>query len=229
MIPVRLNMRNFMCYTDVHQPLEFDGIQIACLTGPNGHGKSALLDAITWALWGRSRARTADELVHQAPGCNEMEVEFEFRLGDEQYRVIRKRNRRGRGQSVLELGVRDNGAYRPLTGNSLPDTERQIEQLSRMSYDTFTNSSFVLQGKADSFTTKTPTERKQILTEILDLSYYDRLEERARRLAAERTEQQAVLRQQIQDDDAELQQQPALQEDQQRLEAELAALEEQLV
>src|ERR671926_416193 len=73
MIPVRLNFRNFMCYTDVHAPLEFDGIHVACLSGANGHGKSALLDAITWALWGRSRARTADELIHIAPGCTEME------------------------------------------------------------------------------------------------------------------------------------------------------------
>src|SRR5215216_2510786 len=216
MIPVRLNMRNFMCYTDVHQPLEFDGIQIACLSGQNGHGKSALLDAVTWALWGKSRARTADELIHAAGAATEMEVEFEFLLGGGCYRVIRKRSRRGRGQTVLELAVRqsDGGEFRALTGNNVGETERQIEQLLRMSYDTFTNSSFILQGRADSFTTKTPTERKQILAEILDLSYYDRLEERARRLAAERTEQQAVLRQQIQDDDAELQQQPALQEDQ---------------
>ena len=228
MIPIRLNLRNFMCYTDVHEPLVLDGIHVACLSGQNGHGKSALLDAMTWALWGKSRARTVGELVHLAPGYSEMEVEFEFRLGGDQYRVIRKHNKRGRGQSVLQLDVRDNGTYRALTGNSVPDTERQIEQLLRMSYETFTNSSFILQGKADSFTTRTPAERKQILAEILDLSYYDRLEERARRLAAERGEQQATLRQQIQDDDLELQQQPELREQQQRLEAELAGLDERL-
>ena len=57
MIPLRLQLRNFMCYTDVHEPLQFEGIHVACLTGDNGHGKSALLDAITWALWGECRAR----------------------------------------------------------------------------------------------------------------------------------------------------------------------------
>ena len=96
MIPVRLNVRNFMCYTDVHDPLVFDGIEVACLTGQNGHGKSALLDAMTWALWGKARTQRADDLIHQAPGVTEMEVEFEFRLGEEQYRVIRKRTRKGR-------------------------------------------------------------------------------------------------------------------------------------
>ena len=61
MIPLTLNVRNFMCYTTAHEPLHFDGIHVAVLTGDNGHGKSALLDAITWALWGRARARVVDE------------------------------------------------------------------------------------------------------------------------------------------------------------------------
>ena len=38
-----------MCYRDNVPALHFDGIQLACLCGDNGHGKSALIDAITWA------------------------------------------------------------------------------------------------------------------------------------------------------------------------------------
>jgi len=75
------------------------------VAGDNGHGKSALLDAIIWALWGKARAKRDDELIHL--GQTEMEVEFEFALGDNHYRVIRKRDSRGRGQSSLELQVRD--------------------------------------------------------------------------------------------------------------------------
>src|ERR671938_76091 len=113
MIPIRLQLRNFMCYTDVHAPLLFAGFQLACLSGQNGHGKSALLDAVTWALWGKSRARTADELIHTAGAAIEMEVVFEFLLAGGCYRVIRKRSRRGRGQTVLELAARqsDSGEF----------------------------------------------------------------------------------------------------------------------
>ena len=107
MIPVKLYMRNFMCYRE--QALDFTGIHLACLTGNNGHGKSAILDALTWALWGHSRvgARRDDELIHL--GEKEMEVEFEFLLGADaggdglRYRVLRKRSARRRGQSGLEL------------------------------------------------------------------------------------------------------------------------------
>jgi DNA repair protein SbcC/Rad50 len=178
-IPLTLNVRNFMSYTDVHEPLSFDGIHVAVLTGDNGHGKSALLDAITWALWGRARARAVDELIHA--GASEMEVEFEFELDERQYRVIRKRQRRGKsGYSDLQFAVLLDGGYKPLTERSLVETERLIERTLRMSYETFTNSSFIQQGRADTFTTNSPAERKRILAEILELGYYDELEGRAK-------------------------------------------------
>src|SRR5262245_5340705 len=185
MIPISLNLRNFMSYTHVHEPLRFDGIHVAVLTGDNGHGKSALLDAITWALWGRARARAVDELIHS--GASDMEVEFEFLLDEHQYRVIRKRQRRGKsGYSDLQFAVLADDGYKPLTERSVSETERLIERTLRMSYETFTNSSFIQQGRADSFTTNSPAERKRILAEILELGYYDELEARAKEAYRER-------------------------------------------
>ncbi len=55
MLPLRLELRNFLPYR-APAPLELGGLRLACLSGVNGAGKSALLDAITWALWGRARA-----------------------------------------------------------------------------------------------------------------------------------------------------------------------------
>src|SRR5437667_1322836 len=168
-----------MSYTDVHEPLRFEGIHVAVLTGDNGNGKSALLDAITWALWGRARARAVDELIHS--GASEMEVEFEFELDDHQYRVIRKRQRRGKsGYSDLQFAVLADGGYKPLTERSVVETERLIERTLHMSFETFTNSSFIQQGRADSFTINSPADRKRILAEVLELGYYDELEGRAK-------------------------------------------------
>ena len=76
MIPIKLSMRNFMCYRDNVPPLSFDGIHIACISGDNGNGKSALIDAITWALWGKARAKSDDDLIYL--GQTEMAVEFDF-------------------------------------------------------------------------------------------------------------------------------------------------------
>src|SRR5499427_11047946 len=212
-----------MSYTDVHEPLRFDGIHVAVLTGDNGHGKSALLDAITWALWGRARSRAVDELIHS--GAADMEVEFEFALDEHQYRVIRKRQRRGRsGYSDLQFAVLADEGYRPLTERSVSETERLIERTLRMSYETFTNSSFIQQGRADSFTTNSPAERKRILAEILELGYYDELEGRAKERFKTCEAQLLDERRLSQDWEAEIARKSIYQTEHDRHKAELAAL-----
>ncbi len=226
MIPLKLGMRNFMCYTDVHETLDFSGIHVACLSGDNGHGKSTLLDAITWSLWGRSRARFADELIHS--GRTEMEVEFEFLLDDQRYRVIRKRESRGAGKTVLELAGFYEDGWRPLTGNTVAETERQIQQLLRMSYETFTQSSFILQGRADTFTTATPAQRKQVLGEILGLSYYDELEGLARDHARNRQEQASNIRLRVEETERELARKPEIEAERDRCEARLAGIDQEI-
>ncbi|NOK63157.1 MAG: SMC family ATPase [Chloroflexi bacterium AL-W] len=174
MIPRKLLLRNFMCYREDVPPLEFDGIGIACLSGENGAGKSALLDALTWALWGEARLRSDDELI--ALGAQEMEVDFTFALDGQDYRVIRKRSKVKRGQSWLDFQVRHNGSWKVLTGATLRETQKTITSTLHMGYETFTNSAFLRQGRADEFTRKEPGRRKQVLADILGLDVYDTLE-----------------------------------------------------
>lgn len=192
MIPTRLTLANFMCYraaSDVEAPtLCFDGLHVVCLSGENGAGKSALLDAITWALWGEARVAD-DDLISQ--GASEMFVDLEFCLGPQRYRVRRARQR-GRvgkrggqtpGKSQLDLFAQDGERWRPIGENGVRETQQQINALLHMSYQTFINASFLLQGRADEFTARTPAERKQVLADILDLGEYAALEARARERA----------------------------------------------
>ena len=181
MIPVTLRLRNFMSYGDRVPPLDFSQINTVCMTGDNGHGKSTLLDAITWALWGQTRAKNLDDVVRL--GQDESEVEFTFNLEGAVYRVLRKRSLRTKaGQSSLELQGLDpaTDTFKSISGNSIRETEAKIVQLLRMNYETFVNSVFVLQGRADEFTTRRPGERKRILGEILGLSIFDDLEAQAK-------------------------------------------------
>src|SRR5881394_2180989 len=137
MTPLRLHLTNFLSYGD-GEPIEFDGIHVACLCGPDGHGKSALLDAITWALWGQARSNSADDLVRM--GQANMQVEFEFLLDGQRYRVIRKRSRGRNSQSDLQFQVRqEDGEWRALTGQGVRDTQAQISKALRMDYETFIN------------------------------------------------------------------------------------------
>ncbi|HEY77400.1 MAG TPA: SMC family ATPase, partial [Thermoflexia bacterium] len=185
MIPRKLSLTNFMCYRQA--VVDFTGIHVACLSGENGAGKSALLDGITWALWGKARARRDDELIRL--GQSEMEVDFTFQLGSDLYRVIRKRRAGKRGQSLLDFQVQDNGRWRSIAESTLRGTQAKIERVLRLDYETFVNSAFLRQGRADEFTVKTPAERKRVLGEILGLDiwaiYEERVKERLRAVQQE--------------------------------------------
>jgi exonuclease SbcC len=178
-IPIELELRNFLAYRDPGR-LSFEGIHIACLAGPNGAGKSALLDAMTWALWGKARGSGPDELIHQ--GETEARVALVFEQGGVRYQVIRQRKGGKRGASLLELQVWDEaaGGWRGISEATLRGTQEKIEALLRLDYDTFVNSAFLMQGRADQFTKKTPMERKQVLSSILGLDRWEVYESRAR-------------------------------------------------
>ncbi len=229
MIPLKLRVKNFMCYRDVPEPLPLEGIHVACICGDNGHGKSALLDAMTWALWGKARGRGVDDLIHI--GETDMEVELEFSNGEDVYRVIRKRKRargKGSGASVLELqvsGAGGEGAFRPITGNTIAETQVQINRLIRLEYDTFVNSAFLRQGRADEFTLRTPRERKEVLADILDLSFYDELEGLSRQKARDREREAAQYEHSLREIEVEIGTRPALEADFHVLNGEVKELE----
>ncbi len=219
MIPIELEIRNFLAYRDPG-PLRFEGIHVACLAGPNGAGKSSLLDAITWALWGKARSNSPDDLIHQ--GQKEMRVALTFDQGGQRYRVIRQRKGGKRGTSLLEFQVWDPEveSWRGISESTMRATQAKIESVLRLDYDTFINSAFLRQGRADEFTTKTPAQRKQVLANILGLSRWEVYENRAK--ARIRDKQAAIQRVdgRLEEIERELAQQEAY-------EAELAAAEKE--
>ena len=181
MIPIGLHLTDFLSYRTMPQPLDFTQIQLACLSGPNGHGKSALLDAITWSLWGKARGceggQEQERLIRD--GADAMRVEFVFELDGQTYRVARSRWRTGKADIAFNVRAPD-GSWTDLAGEGIADTQRRIIERLRMDYETFVASAFILQGRADTFTRLDPRQRKDVLGKILGLEIYERLAERAK-------------------------------------------------
>ena len=227
MIPIKLKMRNFMCYRDDVPPLYFDGLHTACICGDNGNGKSALIDAMTWALWGKTRARSDDDLIHSTE--IEMEVEFDFAVGQQLYRIIRKhakpRRRQASGQSSLDLLIASDDGFKVISGERIRQTEQKIKDILHMDYDTFINSAFLRQGHADEFTQQPPNKRKEVLANILGLSLYDELEEQAKEQAKERETEKTQLDSTITEINDELAQKPAYQAELEQVQNELSGIE----
>lgn len=173
MIPLKLEISNFLSYRET-AVIDFDGLHLACISGANGAGKSTIFDAMTWALFGKSRSKSDDDLVNRIAAQNgeTAEIRFTFELEDVVYRVIR-RNRVGKTGS-LELQIYDgDDHWKSLTEGKLRETQNAIEKLLGMNYDVFTNASFFVQGQADAFTAKKPNERKKILSQLLEVDKWD--------------------------------------------------------
>ena len=224
MIPHKLTLQNFLSYQSPPEPLDFSHMHLAVLIGANGHGKSALLDAMTWALWGKARARN-DELVHL--GAGEMMVHFEFLLEGQRYAVTRKYIRSS-GKTSLELGIWDEAGSRwqPLTESGVRATQARIDSLLRMDYDTFLHTAFLRQGEADAFTTAMPAKRKEILGKVLNLARYDQYARRARELGKAVQQEVDRLAGQLQSLEEELAQEDRYRQEVQR--AEVAELQARL-
>ena len=191
MILKRLDLHNFLAWR-APTPIDFDGLALACLTGENGAGKSSLLDAITWALWGKARAKRDEDLIHL--GQREMRVSLDFEQDGLRYRASRRRSRSGRGsRGALDLFVFGEAGARPINEDGMRRTQDKINAILRLDYETFVHSAFLQQGKADAFALKTPAERKAILADILRLDRWSAHEARVKRDLRQVSEQSAIL------------------------------------
>jgi len=227
MIPIKLAVRNFMPYRDNVPPLYFNGIHTACISGDNGNGKSALIDAMTWALWGKTRAKSDDDLIHQ--GQSETEVEFDFAMGGQPYRIIRKhskpKRRASSGKTILDFQIANNGGFRSISADSITQTQQKIIDTLHMDYSTFINSAFLRQGHADEFTNQPPTKRKEVLGNILGLSLYDQLEEAAKDRARQQEMEKEQLDHAIEDISEELARKPVYEAEAEQAQAGLTQIE----
>jgi len=203
MIPVKLQLHNFLSYKEP-QPLDFQSFNLAVLSGNNGVGKSSILEAMTWAVWGQTRAASDDELIHQ--GAQGMWVEFIFEHEGSFYRIVRKREVKKRaGQTFLEFQTKtsktllDNEGWQSIAESTLKATNEKIINILKIPYEIFVNSSYLRQGHADEFTIKTPAERKEILSDVLELNYYEELSFKAREKTRQEEEKIKMLAFQIED------------------------------
>ena len=192
MRPLRLEVRGF---TSFKEPavLDFEDRRLFAITGPTGAGKSSLLDAMTWALYGqvpRVGRETRQLITH---GSKAMAVQFDFSVRGDRYRVSR--------QAPGNLGARlehqrVDGSFEPLEDRSREVT-RRIENLLGLDFATFTKTVLLPQGAFDTFLRGDEPQRRDILTRLLGLGRYEEAGRDARNRAAGARSAGDALREQI--------------------------------
>jgi exonuclease SbcC len=181
---VKLKLKNFLSYKQVI--LDFSKIQksVVALVGRNGSGKSSLLDAITFALFGQARGTDkrgagSEKLLNMSSENKEMSVSLDFLLTNLQYRVFRKKDFSKKSAPLrLTFGIVDpvTTLVKDLSENTSLATQKKIENILNMDYSTFVASSFILQNQIDYFIQLTPKERKEVLFQVLGLEIYEQMQ-----------------------------------------------------
>jgi exonuclease SbcC len=178
MRPIRLRMKGFTAFRD-EQELDLSGLDLFALWGPTGSGKSSVLDAITYALYGKAervegvREVSLAELVSH--GQKRMAVTLEFDVGGTRYMVTRTTPRSG--SSTARLEVNEGADWRSFGegADRVREVNAAIQGLIGLNYDAFTRSVILPQGKFAEFLTGDAADRRKILIELLGLELFGKM------------------------------------------------------
>jgi len=178
MIPLNVTMEGFLSY---QQPETFDFSErpLWMLSGDNGAGKSSVFDAITFVLFKEHRGgkQNATDLINWQR--DRLKVSFEFQVKTERYRAERTAERRG--AATRRISRWDGTQWQVLPdGTGDGGFADHVQRILGMDYTTFTSSALLRQGKVDRLLDVAPPERFQLLSQIVDLSQYQDLHEKAK-------------------------------------------------
>jgi len=183
----------------VETEVRFRGYDAVVVVGPNGVGKSSLMvDAPLVAVFGKGRSGDLDGYIRN--GTDVLTVEFDFSLGTDLYRVVRKRSRKTtRGTSSLDFYQIDNNGnvIGPLTAGSIGETESLIRKTIGSDFETLVRSSIIEQGEADFFCNASPSERMELFSKIWDLEKYEEFAQMAREISREAKERIKLVEERV--------------------------------
>jgi exonuclease SbcC len=191
MRPVRLDLDGFTVFREP-TTVDFTDIDFFALVGPTGSGKSTILDAITFALYGTvprwgNRSAIANAL---APSAAEARVRLVFESAGQRYVCSRIVRRDAKGQVTTKhagleaiTSAEGDGELGEVLAGTPAEVDTAILRVVGLPYEQFTKCVVVPQGEFAAFLHAKPAERQKILVNLLGLDVYGRIRERANGLA----------------------------------------------
>jgi len=185
MRPLELQVRNFRSYFGESPRFDFRGRSLVGVVGPIGSGKSSLLDAVAFALYGKTPAAGAGTkaLIHQR--TTDGAVRLRFEVDDDVWEVVRSLRQRGQSQHALYRYATDIADAEPVEKITLEaDVNDRIVSLLGLDFDTFGRSILLAQGHFAEFLRARPAERDAVLKGVFGYDRIDVMREIARARAA---------------------------------------------
>ena len=177
--PLHLKVKSFTSFRDEIE-IDFTDLDLFAIVGPTGSGKSSLLDAMTYALFGTVErvGKQCGQLVSQ--GQKRMAVTLDFAVGEHRFRVTRSTSAASGGTTIRV--ERWNGTEFVQAGegaDKVRPADAMIREFVGLDYDAFTRAVLLPQGQFADFLVGEAKDRRDILTELLGLRLFERLAKRA--------------------------------------------------
>ena len=180
---ISLTLHNYRKFQ--HAEINFpDGI--TAIIGNNGSGKSTIIEAIGWAIYGNKVARTNKEGIKRqnAAPNEECYVRLEFELGGDLYEVTRIMS----PSLAVDANVKANGV---VLASSATGVSRLLEKKIGMDYDAFFTSLVARQKEINALSSRTPGERKKSMLRMLKI---DAIEDAVRKVRDDRKGKESVVK-----------------------------------
>ena len=163
--------------------VDFGGTDLFALVGPTGAGKTSIIDAITFALYGSvprlDDRRAVAPVISQ--NLTEARVRLDFTVGGQAYTAVRVVRATKAGASTKEARLQR--GHEVLAGEA-KEVTAAVEDVVGLSFDHFTKCVSLPQGQFAQFLHAEPGKRQDLLVRLLDLGLYDRVAGAARQRAA---------------------------------------------
>ncbi|MDP2338221.1 MAG: SbcC/MukB-like Walker B domain-containing protein [Bacteroidota bacterium] len=178
MIPVKLTIQGLYSYQE-KQTIDFPRLTEANLFGifgTVGSGKSSILEAITFAIYGETdRLNSRDSRNYNMMNLksNDLLIEFIFETGKDQtaYQAVVKGKRNGK--KFEEVKTLERTAYRQENGRWIPIEPESLGKAIGLSYDNFKRTIIIPQGQFQEFLQLGKLERTQMMKELFNLGRFE--------------------------------------------------------